>query len=643
MTAQDETTTRTYTVTVNRAEFVCAAPDLSGRPEAWTGTVTVERVSSGVHGYFPDGLVGGLSGTMFDVGPNSYTIDGVAVDSGDGTLYFSLNRELASADSGHLRLHVCDAQFALGEARYSDNARHDYDWSGTGLDWSTAATVSLALSAASPDATLSALALADDEGGAVTLNEPFDPVGTAYTASVASSVRRITVTPAVSHANATVEYLDGDGAALADADTGTDGFQVDLEAGDNVIGVRVTAADGATTRTYTVTVLAAASTDATLSALALANDEGGAVALNEPFAADDTVYTASVANRVGQVTVTPAVNDANATVEYLDGAGAALADADTVTDGHQVSLEVGDTVFGVKVTAEDETTTRTYTVTVNRAEFACTAPDLSGLTEAWTGTVTVGSIADGVHGYFPDGLVGGLSGTMFDAVSNSYTIDGVAVDSGDGTLYFSLNRELAGADSGYLRLHVCDAQFALGDARYSGNARHDYDWSGTGLDWSTAATVELALSLDVSTDAALSALELADDEGGAVALNEPFAADDTVYTASVANRVGQVTVTPAVNDANATVDYLDVDGAALADADGVTDGFQVSLEAGDNVIGVRVTAQDVRTTRTYRLTVRRAEFVCTAPDLSGRPGVWSGTVTVGESPPAFTDTSRTMA
>ena len=42
-------------------------------------------------------------------------------------------------------------------------------------------------------------------------------------------------------------------------------------------------------------------------------------------------------------------------------------DADTGVDGHQVTLAEGDNVIKVKVTAAD-TTTKTYTVTVSRAE-----------------------------------------------------------------------------------------------------------------------------------------------------------------------------------------------------------------------------------------------------------------------------------
>ena len=106
-----------------------------------------------------------------------------------------------------------------------------------------------------------------------------------------------------------------------------------------------------------------ASTDATLSALSL----GTGVTLNEAFSSDTYVYTADVANSVGQVTVTATKNHTGANVVYQDASANMLEDANTTTDGHQVALAVGDTVFVVKVTAEDTTSTQTYWVTVTRA------------------------------------------------------------------------------------------------------------------------------------------------------------------------------------------------------------------------------------------------------------------------------------
>ena len=102
-------------------------------------------------------------------------------------------------------------------------------------------------------------------------------------------------------------------------------------------------------------------TDATLSALTLS-----AGALWPAFASGTTVYAAAAADTVMRIAVTPAPTDGNATVAFLDGNDAALDDADSATDGHQVDLDMGANVFKVKVTAEDGVATETYTVTVTR-------------------------------------------------------------------------------------------------------------------------------------------------------------------------------------------------------------------------------------------------------------------------------------
>ena len=69
---------------------------------------------------------------------------------------------------------------------------------------------------------------------------------------------------------------------------------------------------------------------------------------------------AQVANSVTQTTVTPTVNDSGASRIIKIGG---VTDADGT-----VSLSVGNSVITVEVTAEDGKTTRTYTVTVTRAE-----------------------------------------------------------------------------------------------------------------------------------------------------------------------------------------------------------------------------------------------------------------------------------
>ncbi len=115
-----------------------------------------------------------------------------------------------------------------------------------------------------------------------------------------------------------------------------------------------------------------ASTDATLSGLVLeVASINRAIRLTpSTFAATTTSYTASVSRGVGEITVKPTVNESNATFVILDGSDSELTDADTSQDDFQVSVSQGANTIKVKVTAEDTSTTATYTVTVTRAPNA---------------------------------------------------------------------------------------------------------------------------------------------------------------------------------------------------------------------------------------------------------------------------------
>ena len=140
----------------------------------------------------------------------------------------------------------------------------------------------------------------------------------------------------------------------------------DHHAASNAMLIRVNGTTGGGTTT---------SSDATLSALALADAaDDTAITINPVFASGTASYTASVVNRVDVITIDPTVNESNATIEYLDSSDTEIADADSGKAGQQVSLVEGANTINVKVTAQDTTTTSTYTVVVTR-NTAPTADD----------------------------------------------------------------------------------------------------------------------------------------------------------------------------------------------------------------------------------------------------------------------------
>ena len=100
-----------------------------------------------------------------------------------------------------------------------------------------------------------------------------------------------------------------------------------------------------------------ASADADLSALAISSGT-----LTPTFAANTTAYTAGVTNATTSITVTPTRAEANATIT-VNGVA--------VTSGNAsgaINLAVGSNTITTVVTAQDGTTTKTYTVTVTREE-----------------------------------------------------------------------------------------------------------------------------------------------------------------------------------------------------------------------------------------------------------------------------------
>ncbi|MDF2043827.1 MULTISPECIES: autotransporter domain-containing protein [unclassified Pantoea] len=107
-----------------------------------------------------------------------------------------------------------------------------------------------------------------------------------------------------------------------------------------------------------------------------------------------------------------------------------------------------------------------------------------------------------------------------------------------------------------------------------------------------------------SSDATLSGLSLS-----ASTLSPSFSSGTSSYSASVANSVTSVTVTPVVSESHATVT---VNGAAVASGSASQ---SISLDTGSNTVSVLVTAQD-GTTRSYSITITRGEAPPVSADSS---------------------------
>jgi hypothetical protein len=244
----------------------------------------------------------------------------------------------------------------------------------TGKDGVTVITYSVVVTRVAPstNAQLANLVLS-----AGLLSPSFASTISSYAASVPYPSSSITVTPTVADSTATVT-VNGTPVASGNASS-----PINLNIGGNSITTVVTAQDGTTALTYTVTVVRAApSTNANLTGLALSSGT-----LSPSFAAGTTSYTASVANNVSTVTVTPTTADSTATVA-VNGV--------TVSSGSAsspIALNVGTNAITTLVTAQDGATSQSYTVVVTRppssnASLAGLSVSVGSLTPAFSSVTT---------------------------------------------------------------------------------------------------------------------------------------------------------------------------------------------------------------------------------------------------------------
>ena len=177
----------------------------------------------------------------------------------------------------------------------------------------------------------------------------FSAATASYFTTVPSADSTIRVTPTTGVSTSTVKV---NGTTVS---SGTASGPIPLAIGSNTISIVVTAQDGVTTKTYTLTVFRPVAVNAYLSALTIS-----AGALSPVFRSTTTSYTVNVVNEVTFMTITPAASDPGAAIKV---------NGFTVASGMAsgtIELSVGVNTINIAVTASDGTTTKTYTVKVTR-------------------------------------------------------------------------------------------------------------------------------------------------------------------------------------------------------------------------------------------------------------------------------------
>ncbi|MEI6674888.1 MAG: cadherin-like beta sandwich domain-containing protein, partial [Verrucomicrobiota bacterium] len=268
VTAQDGTTQATYTVIVTRISNVATLAGLglsagslspAFSSETWVYAASVPNATTGVS----------VMPTLTDM-TATVRVNGTLVASG-----------MASAA---IQLVVGSNPIIVSVTAQDGTTTSDYTIAVT--------RVSSAI------ATLSGLTLSSGS-----LSPEFAAGTLVYTASVPNATTGMTVTPVVTDSSATVKV---NGTIVT---SGTASASIPLGVGANPISVLVTAQDGTTQATYTVTVTRISNV-ATLAGLELS-----AGSLSPAFAAETMTYTASVPNATTGVTVTPVATDSSATVK----------------------------------------------------------------------------------------------------------------------------------------------------------------------------------------------------------------------------------------------------------------------------------------------------------------------------------------
>ncbi len=517
---------------------------------------------------------------------STITVTATAVDAANATVEFLDANDMPLADADL----VTDGQqvnLDVGDTTIKAKVTAD--------DGVVTRTYTLTVTRETPNTDLSALSVGGESVAG------FDAETTSYQFGVPSTVTQVTVAGVAADAAATVAYSG------TDADGVTDGHQVDLSVGSNVVTVTVTDRDGGNTRDYTVSVNRGS--DAPFGWKAEDDFDTMAAAGNTSptgiWSDGRTMWVGDHADeKIYAYTLATGQRDSGKDFDDLEAGNAPPRERNPSVGG----LWFNNTTMWMADWFNE--TIYAYTRTTRQRDAG---KDISSLTQAgntaprgiWSNgrTMWIGDLShDKIYAY---DLAGGQrdAGKDIDSLAAAGNANAWGLWS-DGTTMWV-------ADETSETLYAYDLATGQRDAV------RDFDDLAAGNDdprdlWSNGTTMWVADELDYKIYAYnmpgnpdLSALSLS---AGTLTptLTPNFHRVTTSYAGSVANSASTTTVTARAADAaNATVEFLDANDMPLADADLVTDGQQVNLDVGDTTIKAKVTADDGVVTRTYTLTVTR--------------------------------------
>ncbi|MCT4617919.1 MAG: cadherin-like beta sandwich domain-containing protein [Marinisporobacter sp.] len=378
--------------------------------------------------------------------------------------------------------------------------------------------------------------------------------GTNINASVVNETTEITVDVTISNDATWKLYSD---ASCINEITNK---RMNLIVGANKAYIKVTAEDGITTKTYSITVTREEAPLSTDCEIIFVSTPNGAVK-------NGTNITASVENETAEITVDVTISN--------DATWKLYSDANCINEitNKRMHLNVGANRAYIKVTAEDGITNKTYSTTVTRLmpedvsapSIMATNPINNKVDVPVSKTITITFSENILAGSTIDRMTLKNGDTVVEYVysieDNQLTINPKS-DLKDGTLYI---------------LNIPE------------NTVTDYVYNSLEDKYVLNFTTKRILS----SNADLSGINLSN-----VSLTPAFSPNKKEYTAKVDNSVSSITITPTKDDNNTKIS---VNGKEVISGHASE---SINLNVGSNIITIVVTAED-QTTKTYTIKVTR--------------------------------------
>jgi gliding motility-associated-like protein len=376
--------------------------------------------------------------------------------------------------------------------------------------------------------------------------------GNNFTASVAANATSVTIVPTAADAGAHIKVNN------VTVVSGSPSGAITLNAsGATVIGMVVTAEDGVSTQTYSISVSRAGSSNAYLANINL-NPSSALTRIPGP----GNNFTASVAANVTTLKVVPTTADAGAHIKVNNV---------TVVSGSAsgaITLNAsGATVIGMVVTAEDGVSTQTYSITVSKA----------GSNNAYLSNISLSPSSALTR-------IPGPGNNFTASVAANVTTLKVVPTAADAGAHIKVNNVtvVSGSASGAITLNASGAT-VIGMVV-------------TAEDGVSTQTYSISVTRSGSSNAYLSNIGI---NPSSALTRIPGPGNN--FTASVAADVTTLKVVPTAADAGA---HIKVNNVTVVS--GSASGAITLNTSGATVIGMVVTAEDAVSTQTYSISVTRA-------------------------------------